>query len=710
MATHHENKNMEQVIKCEVIKRMNNRNAERVVFSQDQKNFLDFLRNKFSPIYSMKDYLLSERKYGSIYGEMMSGKSQGMVAIHHYNNMFGVGSIQALQQSSDVKQFEQSIKEYNDIYTKYYRKKGWDVKHLQYEMTSSLKLDEFNNVLDPKNLASIFTHIGKPKTIIGIAHQDQFYRLIKIIYQKWGECPVKFRAPVAIYDESHLTMFPDETECVLDDAKLPEYVHGSEWPVKLSKYESINALIQFARQVHAVTATPQQNWFSVIHPPQFIIDITPSIGYRDILSVSFDTIPELPKGINFHDDPALHKVIAGWAGMKPMNKRDHHMKRNHPISSLVNVSRYTKDHQNIYDHIITNHPNEFVVITLNDNGTTMYLPPRIVEYMKNERDSIVETTYGVKEQCTNFHLISESNRVKYDKVPIAATYQFLSDLPEELVERIILISGDMVKQGRRISSFDYAFRLTDVFLRDPTSTGDNLQQKWRQVGYVFDNRPALRGYCTATVHENTVKGIKTIREGVDILKRELNDIHTARHLNTFKILKEMSFSSAKVGTKPMCKNKMPMELTSDDDDDFDLDAGDYALDIDRTTGKVLDVKMTRIKCKKKDCENKTRHATEKCRKCREKVTGDSATSWDKLRSCYKKNGKLHNIVNLFVSEGLRSLTSDELSVVCKGKFQYDNYNHWDLGRHAKYHIIDSVDKTNNWNLRHEVLDELSLDY
>ena len=716
MAIHHENKHMdiesqaEQFIKQEVLKRMKKKNTTRVVFSHDQKNFLDFLRNKFPSIYSMKEYLLTERKYGSIYGEMMSGKSQGMAALHHYNNMFGVGSIQALQQSSDVKQFEQSIKEYNEIYAKYCRKKGWNLKPLDYEMTSSLKLDEFNNIVDPKKIGSIFTHNSNPKTIIGIAHQDQFYRLIKIIYEKWGECPETFRAPVVIYDESHLTMFPEETECLLDDMKLPEYVDGSEWPVKLSKYESINAVIQFAHQVHAVTATPQQNWFSVIHPPQFIIDITPGIGYRDILSVMFDTIPELPKGVAVHDDPALHKVITEWATMKPMDKRKYHMRRDHPISSLINVSRYTKDHEKIYDYIVTNHPDEFVTITLNDNGTTMYLPPRIVEYMKNERDMIVETTYGVKNPCTNFHLISDANKVKYDKVPIAATYQFLADLPDGLVERIILISGDMVKQGRRISSYDYAFRLSHVFLRDATSTGDNLQQKWRQVGYVFDNRPALRGYCTASVHENTVKGIKTIRESVDILKRELNDIHTSRHMNAFKVLQELSFSSAKVGTKPMCKNKMPMELTSDDDDDFDLDAGDYAIDIERTTGKVLAIKMPKTKCKKKDCENKTRHKTGKCGECRKNVIGDSTTNWDKLRSCYKRKGKLYNIVNLFVGEGLRSLTSDELSRVCGGKFQYDNYNHWDLGRHAKYHIIDRVGKTDNWNIRHEVLNELSIDY
>lgn len=621
MASQHSTKNMksissqsEQVIKREVLKRM--KNKIQVVQSQDQKNFLDFLRNKFSAIYAMKEYLLTERKYGSIYGEMMSGKSQGMIATHHYYHMFGVGSIQGLQQSSDVKQFEQSIKEYNEIYAKYYRKKGWTPKPLKYELASSLKLDEFSNVLDPKNLASVFKQSGEPRLIIGIVHQDQFYRLIKLIYSVWGECPVEFRSALSIFDESHLTMFPEETDCLLDDMKLPEYVDGSEWPAKLTKFESINAIIQFSKQVLAVTATPQQNWFSAIHPPQFIIDITPGIGYRDVLSVCFDTIPELPKGVEVHDDPALHKVIAEWAEMKPMDKHKYHMKRDHPISSLITVSRYTKDHENIYDYIVMNHPNEFVMITLNDNGTTMYLPPRIVEYMHKHRDSIVETTYGVKEQHTDFHLISDANRVKYNKVPIAATYQFLADLPDGLVQRIILISGDMVKQGRRISSYDYDFRLSHVFLRDPNSTGDNLQQKWRQVGYVFDNRPALRGYCTAEVHENTIKGIKTIRESVDILKRELNDIHTSRHMNAFKVLKELSFSSAKVGTKPMCKNKMPMELTDDEEDDFDLEAGDYAVDIERTTGKVLAVKMPKTKCKKKDCGNKTRHRTGKCHECR----------------------------------------------------------------------------------------------
>ena len=67
---------------------------------------------------------------------------------------------------------------------------------------------------------------------------------------------------------------------------------------------------------------------------------------------------------------------------------------------------------------------------------------------------------------------------------------------------------------------------------------------------------------------------------------------------------------------------------------------------------------------------------------------------------------MYRIINSFIDNGMKSRSVIELTRVCGGNFKYDNYNHWDLGRHAKYHIIYRVG--NKWKLRDEVLQALNL--
>jgi hypothetical protein len=701
---------VKQVVRKETIHRLR--------MSEDMRHFMDYLRNKHPSISNRQDYLLSERKYGSIYGEMMAGKSAAFIATHHYYQMCGVSSIMCVEQSMAITQFEKSIEDYTKVYEKYYARKGWTPKPIEYELANTLGLDtSTNEVIDHENIADVFRTTGNPKMIVAIAHQDQCYRLIKLIYSLWGEDPAIFRHYVVVFDESHLTMFPNEAECRLDHLNVPEDTCSGEWPVKMTKYESITHLIFFARQIIAGTATPQQNWFSKFHPIEFIIDVNPGVGYRDVLSLDYTIIPEL-RDTPVAKDPALHKALDELAAMEPYDKTIYRMSRDHPISVLVNVSYFTKDHKEILDYIIENHDDKFVVITLNVEGTHMHFPEHIADYLRNTYDDgFIKLNYGSKKPDCVKSRVKENNRVFYKNVPIAATYQFLADLPEKLVERIVLISGNMVKQGCRISSYDFSIRLTHEFLRDTTSLGDNLLQKLRLVGYIFDNRPSLVVWCTGSVQDNTVKGIKIIRDGLETLKRDLNDINTTRHKNTYNILKDLEISSAKLGTKPMCKNKMPMTETSDSDDDFALNVGDYKIDLYRTVRGNMNVKMPKGTCIKRNCKNKTRNYLGLCGKCCNKksmvsIVPDSVEAWNKLLDCYNRKGKLYNIVNLFVNEELRSLSSDDLAKVCNGKFQYDNYNHWDLGRSAKYHIITKTcsGPAARWNIRPDALEALKIDY
>ena len=85
---------------------------------------------------------------------------------------------------------------------------------------------------------------------------------------------------------------------------------------------------------------------------------------------------------------------------------------------------------------------------------------------------------------------------------------------------------------------------------------------------------------------------------------------------------------------------------------------------------------------------------------------DRVEEWEKLRVCYNRGGKVRKIIEAYKTNGYRGMSSVELSRVCGGKFQYDNYNHWHMGRHAKYYII-SKGSGDMWNIRKEVMEKLN---
>ena len=82
--------------------------------------------------------------------------------------------------------------------------------------------------------------------------------------------------------------------------------------------------------------------------------------------------------------------------------------------------------------------------------------------------------------------------------------------------------------------------------------------------------------------------------------------------------------------------------------------------------------------------------------------------WEKLRECYNRGGKVRKIIEAYRGNWYRGMSSVELSRVGGGKFQYDNYNHWHMGRHAKYYIISKGEGGGDvWNIRKELVEKLN---
>ena len=81
---------------------------------------------------------------------------------------------------------------------------------------------------------------------------------------------------------------------------------------------------------------------------------------------------------------------------------------------------------------------------------------------------------------------------------------------------------------------------------------------------------------------------------------------------------------------------------------------------------------------------------------------DSSDKFARVKQAYNKGGYVKRIVDSFRDVEGESLSEEQLKERCGEKFQYDNYIRWDLGKHAKYHLLNKVGV--KFILRAEIID------
>lgn len=577
--------------------------------------FLNFIKAEYPCVYNNKAKLLSKKhKFCQLYGEMMSGKSSTMIALLHYYILNNITGIVFLTNCTDLSQFENSIHDYFSKYRNYYLTESGDTTDtsdtsdttdttdtsdiFEYEFINTLKYDKkTKSIIDDNNISDCFNVTGKSKILICVAHEIQLYRMVKLLYKNIKDNGGKKYC--CIFDESHITMY-STSKIENSGMSGEEYFNFNMWPHKMTRCELVDLVIHNAEQIVATTATPAQNFFNEKYNFSFIIEIIPGKFYRDVLSINYHIIPEMGK-IELHEDPSLHRVLKDLSNIDRYKKSEYNMKRDQPIFLQIQVSRFKEVHYKIKDFIIDNFENKYVVITHNDDGTLVFLPDEICKYLfsKNNSNKIV-LEYGYKNPKKEKSIINRCNEIKFSSnMPITSILQFCADLPENLIQRIVLISGDRVKQGRRVNSTDYSIRITHEFLRSE-SYCDTDMQKLRIVGYVFDDRPPFVVYCTDTTHNNIINNIKNTRSIVNKLKKELNTGILGD--NSLSILSELNIYKEKIGNIPMCKTYLPIEVISDDEDDF-CEYEDYKIDKEKTAVDVVDVVMPNPKKPKKKKHN-----------------------------------------------------------------------------------------------------------
>jgi hypothetical protein len=544
-----------------------------------------FIKIHYPDVWVCWDYITDPlRTCGQLYGDQQACKTGNMIAIH-FGRIFlqNQACIHCVPIREDVDQFEQSVDAFNKKWVYYATQHGCiNPPILLTVRAGSLKLDENCNVVDKSNIKNIFdTRNSSNKIVISLVHNDQLYRLSKLLYNKnamnQDMYPDRFRPYTTMWDESHITLYHKPTDLMLNDLNCPEDVQT--WPVKISLYEAIETVMANSSQLIGVSATPAQNFFSSDYKVDFLIDCRAPDNYRNVLNVEYNIIDDLPPKVKVIDDDELLRFIGNLSMMPRLERSRYNLCQDHPVFGLIQVSRYHEQHEKIRDIILSNFGDKFTVIIHNCKGLEINFPDDLVSHIRVEQNNSpnlfvsLKETNGRREVCR----ISDSKRVNFRKVTaLHSALQNISNWGDH-IERVILISGDTVKQGRRINSTDFRIALTDLFIRDD-STMDNGQQKNRAVGIRPDARP-IRLWCTKRYHHDIIHNYKSTIEIKDKMKIKLN---TEVRSTSYDILHHLKFSVNKLCENKMCKAVIPMEIVEDNSDDFRNTVVDYECDVERS--------------------------------------------------------------------------------------------------------------------------------
>jgi hypothetical protein len=560
---------------------------EFVTYSTLKETLLKYIQNEYPDISKAIKFLDDWTNYrnGQIIGELMSGKSEATAALQHYILVFhGHVCWYQVPLLDDISQYKKSLRSYNEKWVNFgYSQLGVIVPELEYLDAEVIKISK-----DKKSLSSHESFVKNmtlrkreiPKLVLMINHPDQMYRMSKL-NQELISSGVKVRSFRRVCDESHITLFPTvpKKETIYDINN----VHS--WPARITLYQLSKAIDEFPNCVSNIgsSATATRNFFDDAYQLNFIISLTikpPACNTRYVGTnqLQYDHIEEKQGGL--WGDPDLDRVVDEMASKPMFDAVKYNLSEDHPVVFLIQVSRYKKDHISIGQGIVNRHPDTFTIITYNDSGMH-------VQFTNEQAAKLCGVNRVVKvtdDKTVYKSTMKMDNTVLFKpRTPLHA----ILDLPVKLQsERIIIIAGDKMKQGRRANDSKYKISITNEFLRSE-SVMDTALQKQRCAGYKPGSLP-ITIHTTEQLHKDLICSYNLNHEIRQKLEFELNGTSPEGGTSCKTILGSIDVSYIKIPTKEMCKSKIPMRVVNKNEDDFFRTGKEYLLDIEKSAYREID--------------------------------------------------------------------------------------------------------------------------
>jgi hypothetical protein len=679
----------------------------------DMLCFRDFLRNNDTNIYSHLNFI-DERGVGSMTGDMQTAKTNSMIYIAFHNALSNnISTVQIIKQLAGVNDYRQSLNTVNKKYKTYAKSCGiQNPFQLQILSVNTLQEDKNNNIIDSKSISNSLKKEGTKFLILSIAHTVQLNRLSKL----FATCAnsIDFIKPFGIWDESHLTIHPGNTKLKETPKKGNDI---TKWG-RLSLQKCVSTLMKFCDRKLLVTATPAANYFDENAKVEYVIVVAHPPGYRSLLDCVYECIK--PYNGDPVNDPCLHEWIQRLSMLSRFNSDKYNAKKDHPVNALVQVSRLTKDQEAICDLIHTKYPDKYSTITHNVKGLHIKFDTKTSNYLRQEKGGNVTVVNSCNK--TETRRLTPANTVIFDTdaACLPGVYQIFDNMPAEIVERIILISGDKLKEGCRVANTKWGLALTHQFIRHQGDMA-NGSQKMRAVGIRHNSIP-VEITCTKSMQSDLISNYHLTHEMRQKLVETLNvttlSSQTQALRSAYNVLSHSVAQHSKFPKRQMCSFNLPIKHVKDEEpDSFVLTSIDYKKDIRRSETCTSRTKRNTRKIKRRAARQLDEQVEKKHKQkeSQERIQGDEKNGGEddnrngliQMKNAYNKKGKVYKIISAFVSGDYVSLDTSKLQTICGGSFVSTHFTKWDLSSRKYYKILEKA-SYNHYNVPHVVLEYLKL--
>jgi hypothetical protein len=380
---------------------------------------------------------------------------------------------------------------------------------------------------------------------------------------------------------------------------------------------------------------------------------------------------------------------------------------------------------------------KWVVMTIQSEGIRVY------------HSDLIGKTININGEVVTSNDVGE---FLFTKAEICDIWQYLEmNGGVDTYPRRVCIAYNSVEEGVTFSGYydatdpsvDKNLHLTDIYINMPnTAPTCRLRQSIERGSGNHGDDISINVYCCQLIKEKWVKSVAVLDEHLTFLQtlsqdgRDIKVIDAIKEHSIYENRIPKNYIKVKGGIDNVSKKENPNG--NDEDDELRIKIkGIHALNfiapdvykihiLSRSQLDLIELREEKLEQESEILEETLIHRSKSIMKTKDKDKEEEQVTRDiinededtnesivKLLACYKNRGKLFDIIQAFIRHKKRVLSREILTEACDGKFKHDNFDHWDLGRHSKYHIIDHVEegrygKYGRWRLRDNIIRVLDI--
>lgn len=588
-----------------------------------------------------------------VFGECQSGKTNCMVALSIVYNLLSLSSLILLRDVSlDKDLLVASIKRESKIISKKLVDLGYE-ENVQDFIVSVID-ETTNDELLEQMLTAKVNGKRQPIIYVCIAHEKILEKL----------------ASIASRVENNFVSFIDEVDLV--DS-------GTEMRGPL-----IQILKDSSKCTFGVTATALPIIADWNIPSIAFKTLTPGPHYKSANNIKLEIVDVGKNSIPNKDDFDLiiKEIPYLISYLDRFHKQNYHKKINldndsHPMFGLINITHFVLPQKSIVRHIRMNY-SDTAVLFFNDDGS-----------IKLYHNSLVSKIL-LDEGCKSAMSKDDIGPVhSFKNVEIGQVINYLQNQGVEIFHHILCIAGRKAGRSVRFSSSRRGFRwhVHEMLGKlSYTITGSEAIQAIQRLSGNFEDNLIPTYYGSEIDWDAFQRGYKYQKECFantlfrDRTIKEMKPILEKLPISRWKNCKLTKTGKESASLRPFASRETftPNYVEEDgrlNDKDYEFDAYKEA------KKKVLD------ELKKKNDDD------------------DSLEKLQKVKNAYNKTSIIRNIIDKFIEEDFRSLSSFELRKC--GVNNFSNYLSWRMGKHAFYKVIEKTTE-GKYNLRQPIIEYLKL--